>query len=346
MAHVWTGAKWCTIVLVEEQTARDHIYIRKGDYYTRFLVSNTQNHPAKNSTTGFYYIITFSRNDWTHSPITMSSLQPFIPDPPTGDDVTETEWQTQLERMAGFAPPSTTTPGQAMVEDMSPPIVQAQQPTAPRDDEVHNARARLTSGSRSPVREEYAHLLRSGNDGVDALEELMREELIRSPSPTPPPSPLEELIRSPSPTPPSPRPPTPTRTPPQPGPRRRRRRQAIATKPAHPTYYDAPSPLDVLCGRGARTNGWYANFEYLKTVQEYQSLYVASARNEKWKTTQLIIDIVHSWGGMFLAKDDDDEGGGGEWYEIDGKSARYKVAAAFRTPPEQLAATLHSWRDN
>mmetsp|Transcript_23096 Transcript_23096/g.48117 ORF Transcript_23096/g.48117 Transcript_23096/m.48117 type:complete len:269 (-) Transcript_23096:353-1159(-) len=87
-----------------------------------------------------------------------------------------------------------------------------------------------------------------------------------------------------------------------------------------------PTELDVLCERGGRSRNNPGNMKYLATKDIMQARYLASDKEAKTPISQELLDIVHAWGGRFLALEKTSH----RWYEIDNKRARKKCSQALR----------------
>ena len=95
-----------------------------------------------------------------------------------------------------------------------------------------------------------------------------------------------------------------------------------------------PNDLDVLLGRGGRTNNHPGNKRYLEVKDNMQSKYLAADKNDKTPISQELMDIVHAWGGRFLKLDPSEN----RWFEIDESTARKKCSQTLReinTPAER-----------
>jgi hypothetical protein len=95
-----------------------------------------------------------------------------------------------------------------------------------------------------------------------------------------------------------------------------------------------PSDLDVLMGRGGRTNHHKGNMRYLAEKERLQPKYLAAAKEEKTEISQELVDIVHAWGGRFVKTEDD------RWYQVENVVARKKASQTLReiNTPEERAA--------
>lgn len=87
--------------------------------------------------------------------------------------------------------------------------------------------------------------------------------------------------------------------------------------------------LDVLMGRGGRTNHHPGNIRYLEEKERIQARYRAATKNDKTYISQELVDIVHEWGGRFL-KLDEDNVEANCWYEVPNIVARKKASQTLR----------------
>ena len=87
------------------------------------------------------------------------------------------------------------------------------------------------------------------------------------------------------------------------------------------------SLLDVLFGRGGRSNNHPGNKLYRDLVTEKQEFYKSCDKNEKTKVAQSVVDTVHfEQKGRFLERDP----GTGRYYVVPNLMARRKVGQALR----------------
>lgn len=99
--------------------------------------------------------------------------------------------------------------------------------------------------------------------------------------------------------------------------------------------YVEPKDIDVLLGRGGRSNHHPGNKRYREEVKNLRSWYAGiSDKDEKTDLSQCLVDYVHNYQGRFLDKDDNG------WYEVPNIIARRKASQALRedTDPEKRAA--------
>jgi hypothetical protein len=99
--------------------------------------------------------------------------------------------------------------------------------------------------------------------------------------------------------------------------------------------YVQPTNLDVLMGRGGRSNHHPGNQRYREEVENLREWYRAlDDKDEKTDLSQCLILYVNKYGGRFL--EHDDQG----WYVIDDVVARRKASQALRedNDPDKRAA--------
>jgi len=93
-------------------------------------------------------------------------------------------------------------------------------------------------------------------------------------------------------------------------------------------YVNDPTDLDVLLGRGARSNRHAGNKRYLQLVLNMKALYRSKpGKKHKTKISKELIDKIHQYGGRFLQKE---KGKAGKWYVVHDKVARKKASQALR----------------
>ena len=100
-------------------------------------------------------------------------------------------------------------------------------------------------------------------------------------------------------------------------------------------FVQDPTDLDVLLGRGGKSNHHPGNKKYRDEVGNLQQWYKASQKNEKTDLSQCLVNYVHSYGGRFLKADTS-----GKWYIVTNLVARRKASQALRehATPEERAA--------
>jgi hypothetical protein len=89
-----------------------------------------------------------------------------------------------------------------------------------------------------------------------------------------------------------------------------------------------PTEVDVLCGRGGRTNHHPGNIYYLQMKEDIQERYLAASKEEKTAISQELVDAIHCRGGRFLKLDE--RSNHHQWYEIDNRTARKKASQTLR----------------
>merc|ERR1711959_37680 len=93
--------------------------------------------------------------------------------------------------------------------------------------------------------------------------------------------------------------------------------------------YVEKNDLDVLMGRGSRTNYHPGNIRYLKETKRIQPRYLKASKVSKTAISQELVDAVHAWGGRFLQIDDDPRQKK-LWYEVPRIVARKKASQKLR----------------
>ncbi|KAG7364351.1 hypothetical protein IV203_037553 [Nitzschia inconspicua] len=99
--------------------------------------------------------------------------------------------------------------------------------------------------------------------------------------------------------------------------------------------YVEPQSLDILCGRGGRSNHHSGNKRYRDEVENLKEWYSnIDSKDSKTDLSQCLVDYVQSYGARFL---EHDEHG---WYIVDNVVARRKASQALRedTDPEKRRA--------
>lgn len=87
----------------------------------------------------------------------------------------------------------------------------------------------------------------------------------------------------------------------------------------------SPQPNDVLLGRGKAVQRHPGNANFLRTIDEWWSLYHTCERGDKRQIVANVIDWVHSRSGRFIKHEPC-----GYWVEVSLKTAQAKVAQALR----------------
>ena len=86
-----------------------------------------------------------------------------------------------------------------------------------------------------------------------------------------------------------------------------------------------PAPEDILFGRGKAVMRHPGNARFKQIVDSLSRKYDESGRLEKICITRIVVQMVKESMGRFLKRKGD-----GGWEEVDGTTARRKVAHAFR----------------
>ena len=89
---------------------------------------------------------------------------------------------------------------------------------------------------------------------------------------------------------------------------------------------DSVSDVDVLMGRGGRTNHHKGNENYLRIKERIQPRYLAAAKEDKTAISQELVDAILLQGGRFLKLDALTE----RWYVVDNQVARKKASQTLR----------------
>ena len=91
-------------------------------------------------------------------------------------------------------------------------------------------------------------------------------------------------------------------------------------------------PLDVLMGRGTRSNQNLGNRLFLQAKDEMQGRYKSATKNEKTMISKELVKKVASWGGRFIKLGSDRTNGEDleRWYEVSSKVALRKASQALR----------------
>jgi len=106
----------------------------------------------------------------------------------------------------------------------------------------------------------------------------------------------------------------------------RRRREDVEVSQR---IYVEMDNLDVLMGRGGRSNHHEGNNIYRRRVLELQPRYKTLSHKEKTKCSADVVKWVKEGGGRFLRQDKTREDGR-QWYIVPDSIARNKVAQALR----------------
>lgn len=91
-------------------------------------------------------------------------------------------------------------------------------------------------------------------------------------------------------------------------------------------YIDEIRDIDVLCGRGGKSNHHAGNKKYRLVVSEMKNMYRSTeAKKGKTGLSRAIVDHVCEYGGRFVKKD-----GSGRYYVLSKAEARKKTSQALR----------------
>jgi hypothetical protein len=99
--------------------------------------------------------------------------------------------------------------------------------------------------------------------------------------------------------------------------------------------YVEPMPLDILSGRGGKSNHHHGNKRYREEVENLKEWYNnIDSKDSKTDLSQCLVDYVQSYGARFLEQDDHG------WYIVDNITARRKASQALRenTDPDKRRA--------
>ena len=101
-----------------------------------------------------------------------------------------------------------------------------------------------------------------------------------------------------------------------------------------------PTDMDVLCGRGGRSNTWKGNKRFRQVVDETKPIYNGCAKYEKTLLSQKVVDKMAKEGRRFLKPEN------GNWYVATNLDARRKAGQALReeNTPESRAAKRERYR--
>jgi hypothetical protein len=135
-------------------------------------------------------------------------------------------------------------------------------------------------------------------------------------------------------------PPTATANPPK---KKRKRKKRKKVVPDHKEYVKI-ADLDVLLGRGGRSNHHPGNKRYREEVENFRGIYGAlTTDKEKTDMSQMLVDVIQKTGGRFLEEDKTKEGNTTislGWYVAPNIVARRKCSQALRedNDPEKRKA--------
>lgn len=113
--------------------------------------------------------------------------------------------------------------------------------------------------------------------------------------------------------------------------------------PSHDERYQQlplskPGPDDVLCGKGNGTKHHPGNVTYRNIVARYKSRCVMAQKFDKpMFARQVVFDVRHQYGGLFLKKGEPEKGEDPSmYYDIGDEAAVKKAAQALREDAEKL----------
>lgn len=111
--------------------------------------------------------------------------------------------------------------------------------------------------------------------------------------------------------------------------KKRKRKKRKKVIPDHKAYVNIHD-LDVLLGRGGRSNHHPGNKRYREEVTSFRRVY-STLQNDKEKTemSQLLVDAIQKTGGRFL-EEDKHAGVSAGWYVVPNIVARRKASQALR----------------
>eukprot|EP00980_Cylindrotheca_fusiformis_P006092 scaffold1311_cov99-Cylindrotheca_fusiformis.AAC.9 len=94
-------------------------------------------------------------------------------------------------------------------------------------------------------------------------------------------------------------------------------------------YILHPTEVDILLGRGGKSNHHPGNKRYREEIKNFQASYMKlTNKDEKTDLSRYVVDYVHDYKGRFLAMDKTVRPN--RWYEIPDVMARRKVSQALR----------------
>ena len=109
---------------------------------------------------------------------------------------------------------------------------------------------------------------------------------------------------------------------------RKKRKKVV---PNHKVYVTNISEVDVLLGRGGRSNHHPGNKRYREEVENYRTIYdTLHTSDEKTQISQALVDAINIAGGRFLEKEDRIADKLGQWYVVPNIVARRKASQALR----------------
>ena len=94
---------------------------------------------------------------------------------------------------------------------------------------------------------------------------------------------------------------------------------------------DVPSDLDVLCGRGGKSNHHAGNKRYRQVVSDMKTRYRSiGSKTAKTHLSRAIVEHVHGYGGRFLRFDKDTR----KYIVLSAAESRKKTSQALREAKE------------
>uniref|UniRef100_A0A7S3LC51 DUF6824 domain-containing protein n=1 Tax=Amphora coffeiformis TaxID=265554 RepID=A0A7S3LC51_9STRA len=103
---------------------------------------------------------------------------------------------------------------------------------------------------------------------------------------------------------------------------------ATNASPRHKkVYIDAIQDMDILCGRGGRSNHHPGNKRYRRVISEMKIMYKnQGAKSNKTDLSRCIVNHVCRYGGRFIKKEE----GTGRYFVLSRGEARKKTSQALR----------------
>jgi hypothetical protein len=103
-----------------------------------------------------------------------------------------------------------------------------------------------------------------------------------------------------------------------------------------------PTEVDVLLGRGGKSNNHPGNNRYRSEVYKLQDWYKTCIKTSKTNLSQCLVDWVHSYGGRFLALDSKTK----TWFVVDNLRARKKCSQALRESKKDFVESKQALRED
>lgn len=117
--------------------------------------------------------------------------------------------------------------------------------------------------------------------------------------------------------------------------KKRKRKKRTKVVPEHKEYVTV-SEVDVLLGRGGKSNHHAGNKRYREEVENFRPLYATlTTDQEKTEMSQILVDTIEKTGGRFLEEDKIKDEQSGKttslgWYVVPNIVARRKASQALR----------------